>query len=77
MQGKFQLGVVPDAGHFVHEDRPERVAEILVGFARRIGAGADEGAVPLVVNGKVIRGPFVGGGGGGTAGGNLGIESAG
>ena len=75
MQGKFQLAVVPDAGHFVHEDRPERVAEIVVGFARRIGAGGESEGGPLIVNGKVIRGGWVGGGG--AAGGGMGFDGAG
>ena len=35
MQGKFQLVVIPEAGHFVHEDVPGRVAGLLVEFYRR------------------------------------------
>jgi len=35
MQGKFQLQVFPEAGHFVQEDLPERTAEVLVEFVRR------------------------------------------
>ena len=35
MQGKYQLHVVPDAGHFVHEDRPAEVAETVALFCRR------------------------------------------
>ena len=35
MQGKFQLVVLPEAGHFVQEDVPERTAELLVEFWRR------------------------------------------
>ena len=35
MQGKFQLVVVPEAGHFVHEDVPEKVADTVVEFWRR------------------------------------------
>ncbi|PAV16086.1 phosphatase methylesterase [Pyrrhoderma noxium] len=35
MQGKFQLVVVPDTGHMIHEDNPERLAEILVEFWKR------------------------------------------
>ncbi|KAG9124156.1 Protein with carboxyl methyl esterase activity [Ceratobasidium sp. 392] len=35
MQGKFQMVVVPDAGHMLHEDNPERLAEIIVEFWRR------------------------------------------
>lgn len=35
MQGKFQLTVLPEAGHFIQEDVPERTAELLVEFFRR------------------------------------------
>lgn len=33
--GKFQLQVLPTAGHFVHEDAPNRTAELLVEFVKR------------------------------------------
>ena len=35
MQGKFQLVVLPEAGHFVQEDVPEKTAQLLVEFFRR------------------------------------------
>ena len=35
MQGKFQLQVLPDAGHAVHEDVPDRVAEVVAMFLIR------------------------------------------
>lgn len=35
MQGKFQLQVFTEAGHFVQEDLPERTADVLVEFYRR------------------------------------------
>ena len=35
MQGKFQLVVLPEAGHFVQEDVPERTAELLIEFFKR------------------------------------------
>ena len=35
MQGKFQLVVLPEAGHFIQEDVPERTAELMVEFFRR------------------------------------------
>ncbi|KAK3675634.1 Protein phosphatase methylesterase 1 [Recurvomyces mirabilis] len=35
MQGKFQLVVVPEAGHFVQEDVPEKTAQLLVEFFGR------------------------------------------
>ena len=35
MQGKFQLEVIPEAGHFLQEDVPERLAGIAVEFYKR------------------------------------------
>lgn len=35
MQGKFQLVVLPEAGHFVQEDCPEKSAQLVVEFFRR------------------------------------------
>ncbi|KAM0712218.1 hypothetical protein Q7P37_011312 [Cladosporium fusiforme] len=35
MQGKFQLEVIPEAGHFVQEDVPARLAGLVVEFYRR------------------------------------------
>ncbi|KAI9720364.1 MAG: Protein phosphatase methylesterase 1 [Candelaria pacifica] len=35
MQGKYQLQVFPDAGHFIHEDLPEKTAISLVDFYKR------------------------------------------
>lgn len=35
MQGKFQLEVMTDVGHFLHEDDPVALATMLVNFARR------------------------------------------
>ncbi|EKM57884.1 uncharacterized protein PHACADRAFT_251781 [Phanerochaete carnosa HHB-10118-sp] len=35
MQGKYQLVVVSNVGHILHEDDPERLAEVLVEFWRR------------------------------------------
>lgn len=35
MQGKFQLEVMTDVGHFLHEDDPATLATTLVNFARR------------------------------------------
>ncbi|WPH02668.1 Hypothetical protein R9X50_00553400 [Acrodontium crateriforme] len=35
MQGKFQLVVLPEAGHFVQEDVPERMAGLLADFFTR------------------------------------------
>jgi protein phosphatase methylesterase 1 len=35
MQGKFQLTVLPEAGHFIQEDVPDRMAELAVEFWKR------------------------------------------
>ena len=35
MQGKFQMQVLPQVGHTVHEDSPDRVAELLASFLIR------------------------------------------
>ncbi|MCJ1484405.1 Protein phosphatase methylesterase 1, partial [Schaereria dolodes] len=35
MQGKYQLQVFPDAGHFIHEDLPEKAAMVLADFYKR------------------------------------------
>ena len=35
MQGAFQMQVLPQAGHAVHEDLPEKVADILSTFLVR------------------------------------------
>ena len=35
MQGKFQMQVLPQVGHTVHEDSPDRVAEFLASFLVR------------------------------------------
>ncbi|KAK3310081.1 Alpha/Beta hydrolase protein [Chaetomium strumarium] len=35
MQGKYALQVFPEAGHFIHEDLPEKTAIALVDFHRR------------------------------------------
>ena len=33
--GKYQLAVIPEAGHFIHEDAPDKTANILVEFYKR------------------------------------------
>lgn len=35
MQGKFQQEVIPNVGHMLHEDDPEKIARILVEFWKR------------------------------------------
>lgn len=34
-QGKYQLQVFPEAGHFIHEDLPEKTAMAIVDFYKR------------------------------------------
>lgn len=41
MQGTYQLAVIPDAGHFVHEDDPARVATLLHEFVARFQTAHD------------------------------------
>jgi protein phosphatase methylesterase 1 len=45
MQGRFQLGVVPGAGHVLHEDAPDVVATATAAFLARhgVGTGPDDG----------------------------------
>ncbi|KIH90376.1 protein phosphatase methylesterase 1 [Sporothrix brasiliensis 5110] len=40
MQGKYALQVFPEAGHFIHEDLPEKTALTLVDFYHRNNRGA-------------------------------------
>ncbi|GIL46545.1 hypothetical protein Vafri_3510 [Volvox africanus] len=69
MQGKFQLILMPTAGHAIHEDEPERASEHLIGFLRRFRVGepplqfprAPTGVRPVV---PVVAGPVLGGSGG-------------
>lgn len=35
MQGKYQLQVFPEAGHFIHEDCPEKTAGVIAEFVKR------------------------------------------
>ena len=35
LAGKFQLAVFAAAGHFLHEDQPEKTAEVIMEFVRR------------------------------------------
>ena len=39
MQGKYQLQVFPEAGHFVQEDCAEKTARALADFVRRNDRG--------------------------------------
>lgn len=35
MQGKYQLHVFPEAGHFIHEDQAEKTAMVIADLYRR------------------------------------------
>lgn len=43
MQGRFQPVLLPQAGHAVHEDEPDHVAEALANFLRRFRIGEPPG----------------------------------
>ncbi|KAK9838122.1 hypothetical protein WJX81_002596 [Elliptochloris bilobata] len=47
MQGRFQLALLPQAGHAVHEDESQRTAELLQNFTRRFRVGEPKGPIPL------------------------------
>ena len=50
MQGKFQMQVLPQVGHTVHEDSPDKVAEVLAGFlVRNKFCQAQEGFKPGMI----------------------------
>ncbi|GFR43760.1 hypothetical protein Agub_g4872 [Astrephomene gubernaculifera] len=67
MQGKFQLILMPTAGHAIHEDEPERAAEHLLGFLRRFRVGEPPLQFPRAPTGTrpslpVVAGPVLGSG---------------
>ena len=39
MQGKFQLSLIPAAGHAIHEDEADRIAELLTQFIDKFRIG--------------------------------------
>ncbi|KAI3424160.1 hypothetical protein D9Q98_009519 [Chlorella vulgaris] len=51
MQGKFQPVLLPQAGHAVHEDEPERVAEAIAHFIKRFRVGEPPLKIPRPVPG--------------------------
>jgi protein phosphatase methylesterase 1 len=55
MQGKYQLHVFPDAGHFLHEDQPAKVAAVVAEFWRRNERGAGGLVLPPKV-GETVKG---------------------
>jgi protein phosphatase methylesterase 1 len=46
MQGKFQLSMMPNAGHAIQEDESGKVAEALVQFVQRFRIGLPPMAIP-------------------------------
>lgn len=40
MQGKFQMTLVPNSGHAVHEDDPDKMVEVVSTFVKRFRIGA-------------------------------------
>lgn len=37
MQGRFQLSLLPEAGHLIQEDKPDEMVECINGFLIRNG----------------------------------------
>lgn len=50
MQGKFQLVLLPQAGHAVHEDQSERTADVIATFIQRFRIGQPKMAIPKANN---------------------------
>ncbi|XP_043929329.1 protein phosphatase methylesterase 1 [Protopterus annectens] len=48
MQGKFQMQVLPQCGHAVHEDAPDKVADAVANFMVRHRFTESKGGVPCV-----------------------------
>jgi protein phosphatase methylesterase 1 len=54
--GKFQLQVFPASGHFLHEDQPDKTAEVIIEFVRRNDRSAmvmPPKVADLIAQGKV------------------------
>ena len=47
MQGQFQLVLVPEAGHVIHEDEPGRTAAAVLGFLKQFRIGCAGAVSPL------------------------------
>ncbi|KKK20405.1 carboxylesterase-mitochondrial 37S ribosomal protein [Aspergillus rambellii] len=78
MQGKYQLQVFPEAGHFIHEDQPAKTAQVLVDFYKRNDRSAlvlppkvadMQASAAMKLGGGAQTKPQGGGGGGGGGGG--------
>ena len=71
MQGKFQLVLMPTAGHAIQEDEPDKTAEHVAAFLHRFRVGEPPMAIPRAAGTRpvlpVVAGPLMppGGGGGG------------
>ena len=50
MQGKFQLVLLPEAGHAVHEDQHARTADVIATFIQRFRIGQPKVAIPKANN---------------------------
>lgn len=50
MQGKFQLVLLPQAGHAVHEDQSERTADVIATFIQRFRIGQPKMVIPKADN---------------------------
>ncbi|KAL3461066.1 Alpha/Beta hydrolase protein [Aspergillus heterothallicus] len=64
MQGKYQLQVFPDAGHFIQEDQPARTAQILADFYKRNDRSAlvlPPKVADLQASAAMKKGPGLGG----------------
>ena len=53
MQGKFQLVLLPQAGHAVHEDQSERTADVIAKFMQRFRIGQPKMAIPRANNAEL------------------------
>lgn len=54
MQGKYQLHVFPDAGHFLQEDQPAKVAAVVAEFWRRNERGSGGLVLPPKVGERAM-----------------------
>jgi protein phosphatase methylesterase 1 len=61
MQGKFQMVLVPNAGHAVHEDDAEKMAETLSTFIKRFRVGKPPMLFPKAPPGIPVALPQVAG----------------
>lgn len=50
MQGKFQLVLLPQAGHAVHEDQSKSTADVVATFIQRFRIGQPKMAIPKATN---------------------------